>query len=89
MEGDVTSKIGHYLPSGRVGHMQIAGVPQRQEPSLGELNYAYLFEVIDRVSAQCGWDGWIGCEYRPARGAVPCGTSQGLAWLHAWRQSHG
>jgi hydroxypyruvate isomerase len=89
MEGDVTSKIGHYLPSGRVGHMQIAGVPQRQEPALGELNYAYLFEVIDGVSAQCGWDGWIGCEYRPARGAVPGGTSQGLAWLHAWRQSHG
>jgi hydroxypyruvate isomerase len=89
MEGDVASKIGHYLPSGRVGHMQIAGVPQRQEPSLGELNYPYLFEVIDRVSAQCGWDGWIGCEYRPARGAVPGGTSQGLAWLHAWRQSQG
>jgi len=89
MEGDVASKIGHYLPSGRVGHMQIAGVPQRREPSLGELNYAYLFEVIDRVSAQCGWDGWIGCEYRPARGAVPGGTSQGLAWLHAWRQSQG
>ena len=89
MEGDVASKIRHYLPTGRVSHLQIAGVPQRQEPSLGELNYAYLFEVIDAVSAQCGWDGWIGCEYRPARGAVPGGTSQGLAWLHAWREAQG
>jgi hydroxypyruvate isomerase len=69
--------------------MQIAGVPGRQEPSIGELNFDYLFEVIDAVSAQCGWDGWIGCEYRPARGAVAGGTSQGLAWLRAWRQSHG
>ena len=87
MEGDVTRKIRHYLPTGRVGHMQIAGVPERHEPSLGELNYDYLFEVIDTVSAQCGWDGWIGCEYRPARGAVPGGTSQGLGWLHAWQES--
>ena len=87
MEGDMTRKIRHYLPTGRVGHLQIAGVPERHEPSLGELNYDYLFEVIDSVSAQCGWDGWIGCEYRPARGAVPGGTSQGLGWLQAWQES--
>ena len=89
MEGDVASKIRHYLPTGRVGHIQIAGVPERQEPSMGELNYDFLCEVIDAVSAQCGWEGWIGCEYRPARGAVAGGTSQGLAWLRAWRQLHG
>jgi hydroxypyruvate isomerase len=89
MEGDVASKIRHYLPTGRVGHMQIAGVPERQEPSVGEWNYDYLFEVIDAVSAQCGWDGWIGCEYRPGRGALAGATSQGLAWLRAWKQAHG
>jgi hydroxypyruvate isomerase len=89
MEGDLASKIRHYLPMGRVGHLQIAGVPERHEPSVGELNYDYLFDIVDTVSAQCGWDGWIGCEYRPARGAVPGGTSQGLDWLHAWRKSHG
>jgi len=87
MEGDLANKIRHYLPTGRVGHMQIAGVPERHEPLVGELNYDYLFDTIDAVSAQCGWDGWIGCEYRPARGAVPGGTSQGLDWLHAWRKS--
>lgn len=81
VEGDVAMKLRRYLPTGRVGHLQIAGVPMRHEPDLGELNYAYLFQVIDEVSAECGWDGWVGCEYRPARGAVPRGTSDGLGWM--------
>ena len=83
VEGDVAMKIRKYLPTGRVGHIQIAGVPERHEPDIGELNHPYLFKVIDEVSAQCGWDGWVGGEYRPARGAVPNGTSDGLAWLRA------
>jgi hydroxypyruvate isomerase len=81
VEGDVAMKIRKYLPTGRVGHFQIAGVPQRHEPDIGEMNYGYLFEVIDEVSAQCGWQGWVGCEYRPRRGAVVNGTSDGLGWL--------
>ncbi len=81
MEGDIASKIRQYLPTGRVGHFQIAGVPMRHEPDVGELNYPYVFDVIDEVSAACGWEGWIGCEYRPARGAVPNGTRDGLGWL--------
>jgi len=85
VEGDVAMKIRQYLPTGRVGHFQIAGVPQRHEPDLGELNHPYLFEVIDEVSAACGWQGWVGCEYRPARGAQPGGTSQGLEWLRRLR----
>lgn len=83
VEGDVAMKIRKYLPTGRVGHIQIAGVPERHEPDIGELNHPYLFKVIDEVSAQCGWDGWVGGEYRPARGAVPNGTSDGLGWLRA------
>jgi 2-dehydrotetronate isomerase len=81
VEGDVAMKIRQYLPTGRVGHFQIAGVPQRHEPDLGEMNYPYLFSVIDEVSAQCGWQGWIGCEYRPARGSAAGGTTAGLGWL--------
>jgi len=81
MEGDLASKIRQYLPTGRVGHFQIAGVPMRHEPDLGELNHPYLFDVIDEVSAACGWEGWIGCEYRPARGAVANGTHDGLGWF--------
>ena len=83
VEGDVAMKIRQYLPTGRVGHFQIAGVPERHEPDVGEVNYPYLFKVIDEVAAACGWQGWVGCEYRPARGATPGGTSAGLGWLKA------
>jgi hydroxypyruvate isomerase len=72
VEGDVAMKLRRYLPTGRVAHLQIAGVPERQEPDVGELNYAYLFDLID----QLGFEGHVGCEYRP-RGA----TSAGLGWL--------
>jgi hydroxypyruvate isomerase len=81
VEGDVAMKIRQYLPTARVGHFQIAGVPMRHEPDVGELNHAYLFGVIDEVSAACGWQGWVGCEYRPARGAVARATSDGLGWM--------
>ena len=81
VEGDVAMKLRQYLPTGRVGHLQIAGVPQRHEPDTGELNYGYLFAVIDEL----GFDGWLGCEYRPAAGAVAGGTSAGLGWLRARR----
>jgi hydroxypyruvate isomerase len=87
VEGDVAMKIRQYLPTGRVGHFQIAGVPLRHEPDVGELNHPYLFSVIDEVSAECGWQGWVGCEYRPARGAQPGGTSEGLGWLRALQTS--
>ena len=86
VEGDVALKIRQYLPTGRVGHFQIAGVPERFEPNLGEVNFPYLFDVIDEVSNSCGWQGWIGCEYNPRLGALPGGTSAGLGWLKAQRQ---
>ena len=81
VEGDVAMKIRQYLPTGRVGHFQIAGVPMRHEPDLGELNYPYLFSVIDEVSSACGWQGWVACEYRPQRGTSPGATRQGLGWM--------
>ncbi len=83
VEGDVASKIAAYLPTGRVGHFQIAGVPQRHEPDTGELHHPHLFDLIDRISAECGWQGHIGCEYRPRLGGQPGGTSAGLNWLKA------
>lgn len=85
VEGDVAMKIRKYLPTGRVGHFQIAGVPERHEPDLGEVNYPYLFSVIDEVSKACGWQGWVGCEYRPRLGGQPGGSSAGLGWLAPWR----
>jgi hydroxypyruvate isomerase len=80
VEGDVAMKLRKYLPTGRVGHLQIAGVPERHEPDIGELYYPYLFALIDEI----GWDGHIGCEYRPR-----AGTSAGLGWLEALNLSQG
>jgi hydroxypyruvate isomerase len=77
VEGDLAMKMRQYLPTGHVGHIQIAGVPQRHEPDLGELNYPYLFSVLDEL----GYTGWVGCEYRPQAGMQAGGTSAGLGWL--------
>ena len=70
VEGDLAKKLERHIGGG--GHVQIAGVPERHEPDIGEINYPYLFDLMDRL----GYAGWIGCEYRP-RGA----TSAGLGWL--------
>lgn len=70
MEGDIAMKVRQYLP--HIGHIQIAGVPERNEPDTGEVNYAYLYRLLDEL----GYEGWLGCEYRPAKG-----TSEGLGWL--------
>lgn len=75
-EGDVTVRLRSDIPTGRVGHLQIAGVPDRHEPDSGELAIDYLLAVIDAT----GYDGWVGCEYRPA-----AGTSAGLGWLRRAR----
>ena len=72
MEGDLAMKLRKYLP--HVGHVQIAGVPERNEPDTGEINYTYLFQLLDEL----GYDGWLGCEYRPAKGTV-----EGLGWLRS------
>lgn len=87
-EGDVATKIRQYLPTGRVGHFQIAGVPERHEPDIGEMNYPYLFNVIDEVAAACGWHGFIGCEYRPSRGQAAGGTLDGLGWFDQYRKAN-
>ena len=83
VEGDLTAKIAQYLPTGRVGHFQIAEVPDRHEPGTGEVNWTHIFQVIDKVSAECGWDGWIGCEYNPADASAG-GTSRGLSWARPY-----
>ena len=89
VEGDLATKIKEYLPTGRVGHFQIAGVPKRHEPDSGELNYPYLFDLIDEVSVGSSWSGWIGCEYNPLNGAKAGGTSSGLNWLRNYQQAKG
>lgn len=77
VEGDVISKLRRDFAG--VGHIQIAGVPDRHEPNLGEVNYPWIFEEIDRL----GYTGWIGCEYRPKGD-----TSEGLQWLREWKAAN-
>ena len=79
VEGDVAMKLRHWLAPerrARVGHVQIAGVPERHEPDDGELCYPYLFALLDEL----GWNGWVGAEYRPR-----AGTSAGLGWFAPYR----
>lgn len=78
VEGDVTMQMRQALPTGRVGHLQIAAVPDRGEPDAGELHYPHVFAELRALN----WDGWLGCEYRP-RQSGPGGTSAGLGWLRA------
>ncbi len=70
MEGDLTRTIEANLA--KIPHMQLADNPGRHEPGTGEINYSFLFDAIDKM----GYDGWIGCEYKPK-----AGTSEGLGWL--------
>ena len=56
----------------RIGHIQIADNPGRHEPGSGEINYPFLFDLLDRL----GYNGWVGCEYRPLTT-----TETGLGWL--------
>lgn len=84
VEGDLAMKLRKYLPTGKVAHLQIASVPQRHEPDGGEVNYPYLFTLLDEL----GYQGWVGCEYRPAN-VQAGGTSAGLGWLKPWLARQG
>lgn len=72
MEGDLATSLKRYAQM--CGHIQIAGCPERNEPDTGEVRYEYLFKLLDTI----GYEGWLGCEYRPAGK-----TSEGLRWLSA------
>lgn len=69
MEGRLTEALENNIHM--IRHMQIAGVPGRTPPDMNEMNYPYLFSVIERL----GYTGWIGCEYRP-----PAATGDSLGW---------
>ena len=72
MDGDLARNFKAHRDITR--HIQVSGVPERHEPDIGEINYPYLFDLID----DSGYDGWVGCEYRPR-----ADTTEGLGWLRA------
>ena len=73
MEGELGATLAAHIE--RIGHIQLADNPGRGEPGTGEINFPWLLRHIDAL----GYDGWIGCEYRP-RGD----TAAGLGWRDAW-----
>ncbi|WP_417880453.1 hydroxypyruvate isomerase [Vibrio sp.] len=70
MEGDLAPTLSEHL--GQIQHVQLADNPGRHEPGTGEINYPFLFNHLDTI----GYDGWIGCEYKPKTT-----TQEGLIWL--------
>ena len=69
MEGDIARSLQKHLA--RIGHVQIADNPGRNEPGTGEINYPFLFRHLDAI----GYRGWVGCEYKPRTTTV-----DGLGW---------
>ena len=69
MEGDITPTIRANLDA--IRHIQLADTPGRNEPGTGEINYPFVLNAIDEM----GYDGWIGCEYKPASTTI-----EGLGW---------
>ena len=74
MEGELANTIKANLSL--IRHVQLADNPGRFEPGTGEINYRFLFKHLDEI----GYQGWIGCEYKPKAGTV-----EGLGW----RTAHG
>jgi hydroxypyruvate isomerase len=70
MEGEIATTLAKHL--GKIGHVQIADNPGRNEPGTGELNWDFLFAHLDHI----GYSGFVGCEYKPATT-----TEAGLGWL--------
>ncbi|RDJ03940.1 2-oxo-tetronate isomerase [Rhizobium grahamii] len=75
MQGDLIPTFARLKD--RIAHVQIADNPGRNEPGTGEINYPFIFAELDRL----GYDGWVGCEYKPKSG-----TSEGLGWMNPYRK---
>lgn len=70
MEGELANTIQKYFS--RIGHIQLADNPGRNEPGSGEIHYDFLFGLLDKL----GYAGYIGCEYKPLKT-----TEAGLGWI--------
>ncbi|WP_420407937.1 2-oxo-tetronate isomerase [Hoeflea sp.] len=74
--GDVLTGLAALMPL--IGHVQVASVPSRAEPGSGELNDFRILDALDEM----GYEGFVGCEYRPAGS-----TKDGLGWIDRWRDA--
>ncbi|MGO6670108.1 hydroxypyruvate isomerase family protein, partial [Rhizobium ruizarguesonis] len=76
MQGDLISTFTRLKE--KIAHVQIADNPGRNEPGTGEINYHFILSELDRL----GYNGWVGCEYKPKSG-----TSEGLGWMKPYLKS--
>jgi len=75
---DVDAAIG--TAAGRIGHVQIADAPGRNEPGTGKLDIDHYLDAV----AATGYDGWVGLEYKPS-GA----SAESFDWLPRERRARG
>jgi len=73
MEGNLAATIRRYRD--RIAHVQIADSPGRGEPGTGEINFSYLFDVLEEI----GYAGYIGLEYAPTTAT----TEESFGWMPA------
>ncbi len=75
VDGNLTKLITEY--AGQYRHIQIASLPDRHEPDEGEINYNWIFNLLDST----GYIGWVGCEYNPKQD-----TFSGLKWFDKYKK---
>lgn len=75
MKGELAATLQKYFPL--IRHVQLADNSGRNEPGTREINYPFLFTLLDRL----GYAGWIGCECKSA----PT-TDAGLGWRQIFAQ---
>ncbi|MBC78172.1 MAG: hydroxypyruvate isomerase [Chloroflexi bacterium] len=71
MEGDLVRTISKLI--NKIGHIQIADNPGRNEPGTGEINYSKIFQTLDEIQ----YEGWVGCEYKPYKN-----TLDSISWIN-------
>lgn len=74
VDGNITNFLKDHID--QIKHIQIASVPDRHEPNQGEIDYPWLFNLLDAL----GYKGWVGCEYNPEDN-----TEAGLDWFKPYR----
>lgn len=77
MEGELAETIRRHLPL--IRHVQLADVPGRHQPGTGEINFPFLFRLLDGL----GYEGWVGCEYLPQGD-----TQASFGWLEDERKTY-
>ena len=72
MEGNLADTIRRHREL--IAHVQVADCPGRGEPGTGEINFPFLFGVLEEI----GYGGHVGLEYVPTTER----TEQSFGWMN-------